>query len=308
MQSGIDSSLAREVSLIDYSLAHLDGHFSDPNAVKILQTHALHYATSVFEGIRVYNGNIFLLEQHINRLFNSAKIIGLSPSLSTNECADVLIDLVTRSGLSNAYLRPIFFLGGDDLGVFAPNNITRFGALIWEWPSIFGESSNKVGISLSTQVPYRRPPDICMPSEAKSSAGYLVGNINRRQAVANGYDDALMLTYEGHIAEASGANVFMVKNGRLLTPPPKGILNGITRQVVLSNLPKGLFCKETNISYADFLTADEIFLTGTAYEVMPVRNVDNVKFKPGAVTEAISKIYTTLTQKQLDDGDQNGIN
>ncbi|MEP2781132.1 MAG: aminotransferase class IV [Pseudoruegeria sp.] len=276
-------------------IAYLDGNFITPDQASILSVHALHYASAVFEGIRIYDGQAFMLTAHVERLLQSAEIIGLKPNLTLASCTSILTETIERSGLRNAYLRPIIFQGGPNLGVYAPDNVTRFGALIWEWPSVFGEQRAQTGISLTTDVPYRRAPELCFPSQAKSSAGYMVSGINRRKAELAGFDDALMLTHAGLIAEASGANIFMVHNGELLTPEPHGILNGITRQVVMANLPDGLICRECPLDPSDILEAEEVFLTGTAYEVIPVRQIDNTLFQVGPRTQQIMDIYRSLT-------------
>jgi len=281
--------------IMTYALAFLDDRFTNPDEADILTVHALHYATAVFEGIRVYDGRAFKLAEHVERLLRSALVIGLQPDIDAGRCAVVLEEMIMRSGLRNAYLRPVMFQGGVDLGVHAPSNKTRFGALIWDWPTVFGVSAMQKGIALTTQVPYRRPPPSCFPTEAKSSAGYLTGAVNRRHAAEAGFDDALMLTHDGFVAEASGANIFAFHSGALLTPRPSGILDGITRQTVMAHLPEGLTCRECDLDLSTLLEADEVFLTGTAYEIMPVRAIDGTRFQPGPQTRLIADIYQTLT-------------
>jgi len=278
-----------------YELAYLDGNFSNIENVDILQIHALHYASSVFEGIRVYSGRAFMLDAHVDRLLRSAEIIGLNPGFDRNHCRSVLEKTIALSRLGDAYLRPVIFQGGPDLGVHAPNNTTHFGVLIWDWPAVFGDASAQQGISLTSRVPYRRPPEVSFPSQAKSSAGYLIGGINRRHAVKAGFDDALMLTHDGLVAEATGANIFAIRNGKVITPRPNGFLNGITRQVVIANLPGDLDFEECDLEFGTLLAAEEIFLAGTAYEIMPVRQVDDVIFAPGPQTQRIAAIYRSLT-------------
>lgn len=281
--------------MTDCASAFLDGVFVDARDAGILQVHALHYASSVFEGIRAYNGRAFLLGAHVNRLLHSAEIIGLRCDLDEAQCTEIIEEMIARSGLKDSYIRPLIFKGGPDLGVFAPTNSTRFGVLVWDWPNLFGDAGTREGISLTTHVPYRRPPESCFPSEAKASAGYLIGCINRNQAVTAGFDDALMLTHDGFVAEASGANIFALCADRLLTPRPKGILNGITRQVVINHLPPDLCFEERDIDPATLKNADEVFLTGTAYEIMPVRRIDDVAFTLGPLTRRIAETYRSLT-------------
>lgn len=278
-----------------YSIAYLDGAFVSADDATILQTHALHYATAVFEGIRVYDGHAFLLEAHVERLLRSARLIGLEPALSEDGYIAILKETIARSGLSNAYLRPVIYQGGPDLGVYAPNNKVSFGVLIWDWPAVFGAEGVSRGIAITTKVPYQRPSPACFPSEAKSSAGYLIGGINRREAAKAGFDDALMLTYDGFVAEASGANIFAVYEGKVVTPKPIGILNGITRQTVIQNLPADFSIDEIDLELSTLLKADEVFLTGTAYEIMPVRQIDDATFVPGPLTARMAEIYRSLT-------------
>lgn len=281
--------------MTDYALAFLDGNFIDAREAGILQVHALHYASSVFEGIRVYDGRAFMLDAHVIRLLRSAEIVGLQCGLDKARCMEILEEAVTRSRLVNSYMRPVVFNGGPDLGVFAPTNATRFGVLVWDWPSPFGDEEIREGISLTTRVPYRRPPESCFPSEAKASAGYLVGCINRQHSAIAGFDDALMLTHDGFVAEASGANIFALCAGKLLTPRPKGILNGITRQVVINHMPPDVCVEERDLDLATLKNADEVFLTGTAYEIMPVRRIDDFAFSPGPLTRRIAETYRSLT-------------
>lgn len=281
------------------NIAFLDGDFTTLDQADILSVHALHYASAVFEGIRVYDGQAFMLTAHVERLLQSASIIGLKLDLTLEKCLAILTEMIKRSGLRNAYLRPIVFQGGPDLGVHAPGNATRFGALIWDWPDVFGAKGARDGITLTTRVPFKRPPEACFPSQAKSSAGYMIGGINRRQAVQAGFDDALMLTNSGHVAEASGANIFAIRKGELLTPEPIGILNGITRQVVMANLPDGMMCRECALELSMLLDAEEVFLTGSAYEVIPVRQIDEAIYQIGPQTRRVMQVYRSLTSKSL---------
>ena len=295
VQNSISFDLRRGAFMTDCASAFLDGDFIDTKEAGILQVHALHYASSVFEGVRAYNGRAFMLGAHVSRLLRSAEIVGLRCDLDEARCTETIEETIARSGLKDSYIRPLIFNGGPDLGVFAPTNSTRFGVLVWDWSNLFGDAGTREGISLTTRVPYRRPPESCFPSEAKASAGYLAGCINRHHAATAGFDDALMLTHDGFVAEASGANIFALWAGTLLTPRPKGILNGITRQVVINHLPPDLCFEERDIDPATLKNADEVFLTGTAYEIMPVRRIDDVAFAPGPLTRRIAENYRSLT-------------
>jgi len=276
-------------------IAYLDGSFADTKNIGFLRTHALHYGTSVFEGIRVYDARPFQLEAHMERMMRSAEIIRLIAPLSKAETIDINLELIRRSGLGNCYLRPVMFRSGPDLGVYAPENPVSFGVLIWDWPAIFGAEAARRGIALTSRVPYRRPPPAGFPSEAKSSASYLIGAINRQVAAEAGYDDSLILTHDGFVGEASGANLFVVQDGVVRTPPPEGFLDGLTRQTVIGQLLDGRRLEVTRLTLDDVYAADEVFLTGTAYEIMPVRRIDDRDFTPGPVTLRIAEAFRDLT-------------
>ncbi|WP_417766955.1 aminotransferase class IV [Stappia sp.] len=277
-------------------LAYQDGRFIEHGSANLLWTHALHYATSVFEGIRVYGGAPFLLSEHIQRLYRSCELVGLDFHMPIDECIGLCREIILRSNLEEAYLRPVVYNAGPDLGVHAPANDTRLGLLIWEWPSVFGGDASRRGLALSSDVPWRRPAPQSFPVQAKASAGYLLGSINRRIAEKAGFDDALVLTHDGMVAEATGANIFIVRNGRVATPPATSFLDGLTRRTVIGLLDGVAPLDVIPLTLADLHQADEIFLTGTAYEVMPVGRLDSRTLPCGPLTTDLRDRYLHLTR------------
>lgn len=277
-------------------LAYQDGRFVEHGSASLLWTHALHYATSVFEGVRVYGGAPFLLREHIQRLYRSCELVGLDFRMPVTECIDLCREIIVLSKLDDAYLRPVVYNAGPDLGVHAPANDTRLGLLIWEWPAVFGDNASQRGLALSSDVPWRRPSPESFPVQAKASAGYLLGSINRRAAEKAGFDDALVLTHDGMVAEATGANIFIVRNGRVATPPAISFLDGLTRRTVIDLLDGVAPLDVVPLTLADLNQADEIFLTGTAYEVMPVSRLDSRILPCGPLTTGLRDRYLQLTR------------
>jgi branched-chain amino acid aminotransferase len=277
-------------------LAYQDGRFIEHGSANLLWTHALHYATSVFEGVRIYGGAPFLLREHIQRLYRSCELVGLDFHMPVTECIDLCREIIVRSQLDDAYLRPVVYNAGPDLGVHAPANDTRLGLLIWEWPAVFGDNASRRGLALSSDVPWRRPSPQSFPVQAKASAGYLLGSINRRAAEKAGFDDALVLTHDGMVAEATGANIFIVRDGRVATPPATSFLDGLTRRTVIDLLDGIAPLDVVPLTLADLNQADEIFLTGTAYEVMPVSRLDSRTLPCGPLTAGLRDRYLQLTR------------
>ncbi len=274
---------------------YYQGVYAEAEKYPFLLAHALHYATSVFEGIRVYNGAPFLLEEHLSRLITSCELIGIDCPATVQELSKICYNLIDKTGVQNAYLRPVVFKGGPDLGVYAPKNTIELSVIIWEWPSVFGAAAVSKGISLTSDIPYRRPPPTCFPTQAKSSAAYLIGAINRQKAENDGFNDALLFTHAGMVAEATGANIFLVNGNTVTTPPANDFLNGLTRQTVIGLLASGQV-EEREITLDDVKSADEVFLTGTAYEVIGVSKIDDCEKSVGQFTSNIRNAYLKLTK------------
>lgn len=257
-------------------------------------THGLHYASCVFEGERVYNGQIFKSQQHTQRLHHSANLIDMEMPYSVADIEAAKHDLLEKNGLTNAYIRVFAWRDGEVMGISAKGATTSVAITMWEWPSYFPPELRETGISLQTSH-WRKPSPETAPSHSKAAALYAIGTMAKDKAGANGYHDALMLDYRGYVAEASGANIFMVKDGELYTPTPDCFLNGITRQTIIELAPQnGITVHEKHIMPDELMQADEIFVTGTAAEVTAVGKIDDKNFTVGPVTRKLRDAYTDL--------------
>src|SRR5690606_108316 len=211
----------------------LDGEFVDWKDAKVhVLTHGLHYASAVFEGERAYGGEIFKLNEHTERLHESARILGFEIPFSVAEINDACRELLTKQGFEDAYVRPIAWRGSESLGVSAQNNRIHLAIAIWQWPSYFSPEEKMKGIRLDI-AEYCRPDPRTPPSRSKAAGLYMFCTISKQAAEAKGYADALMLDWRGQVAEATGANVFFVKDGALHTPKPDCFLDGITRRTII---------------------------------------------------------------------------
>lgn len=253
--------------------------------------HGLHYGGSVFEGIRMYGGKIFKLEEHTDRLIKSASAIGMPITYTPDEINRATRDIVEKNGLSDGYIRPFAWRGSEEMGIGASTCSTHLAIACWSWGNYFGGTE---GISLRTSH-WRKPAPDTAPTTSKCAALYVVGTMAKHESVKAGYTDALMLDYRGYVAESTGANIFMVKDGKLLTPIADCFLNGITRQTVIQ-LAKdnGIEVEETRIMPDDILKADEVFVTGTAAEITPVNKIDDTIFPVGPVTMKLRTLYHEL--------------
>lgn len=270
----------------------MDGEYIAWREAKIhVLTHSLHYGGAVFEGIRAYNGAIFKLAEHSNRLIESARIVGYKLPYSLEELNQATIDCFNKSGFKDAYLRPFAWRGAQEMGIGAKNCKIHMAIAAWEWPNYFPKELVENGITLKTCC-WRRPPPECAPVHAKTSGLYTISTLSKHQAEAAGYHDALMLDYQGRVSECSGANFFVVKDKKITTPRPDCFLNGITKQTVMK-LATGLgySVEEKIVMPEDALKADELFVTGTAYEVLPIAKLDDTKFKAGPVTQKLRQAY-----------------
>jgi branched-chain amino acid aminotransferase len=273
-----------------------DGRMLDwKNANLHVLTHALHYASSVFEGERVYSGNIFKLREHTNRLINSAKIMGFEIPYSADEIDTACIQACEANNIIDGYVRPIAWRGSEMMGVSAQDTTIHLAIAVWAWPSYFSPESRDKGISLKTS-PWRRPPPDTAPVHAKAAGLYMICTMSKHDAEKAGYDDALMLDWRGYVVEGTGANFFMITRGSIInTPPPDCFLNGITRQTViqLAN-DRDYEIIERHIKPEELKTANEIFVTGTAAEVTPVGKIDNLEFEVGEITKVLRSDYEKL--------------
>src|ERR671921_818443 len=259
-------------------------------------THALHYASCVFEGERVYNGSVFKLTEHSERLAKSAEILGFKLPYSVAEI-DAATNLVVKTqGYTDAYLRPVAWRGSEMMGVSAQQNQIHLAIASWEWPSYFDPVQRLKGIRLDL-AEYRRPDPATAPSKSKAAGLYMICTVSKHKAERKGYADALMLDWQGRVAECTGANVFFVKDGRIHTPTADCFLAGITRQTVIDLARRrGFEVEERRIQPDELETFNECFITGTAAEVTPVSEIGPYRFQPGNMTKVLMEDYSAEVQ------------
>lgn len=259
-------------------------------------THGLHYASAVFEGERCYSGNIFKSTEHSQRLIRSADLIDMKMTMTVDQINQAKEEILAANKLTDAYLRPVAWRGSEQMGISAQATLTHVAIACWEWPSYFSPEMREKGISLQTGK-WRAPMPDTAPTASKASCLYATHTMSKHAAEANGYTDALMLDYRGYVAEATGANLFMVKDGQIKTPIPDCFLNGLTRQTVIGLAKQlGLPLEETHIKPDELHKADEVFLTGTAAEVTAVGKIDDTIYKVGPVTRQLRDAYESLVR------------
>ncbi|HMK33267.1 MAG TPA: branched-chain amino acid transaminase [Nitrosopumilaceae archaeon] len=265
-------------------------------------THALHYSTAVFEGIRCYNtpkgSMIFRLSEHVDRLFKSAKMYSMKLPYSKNEISKAIIETVKASKLKECYIRPIAYYSYGVLGLTPTPNKIDVAIACWEWK--LGESSaGKVRGARCKVSSWLRIDSRSQPMQAKAASNYANAALARVEALKDGYDEAIMLNYSGKVSEGSAENIFLVNNDEIVTPPlSAGILNGITRDSVI-NIAKadGISVTEANIDREDLYVSDEVFMTGTAAEVKSVTEIDNITIgngKPGKITRMLQNAFLNV--------------
>jgi branched-chain amino acid aminotransferase len=258
-------------------------------------THGLHYASAVFEGERAYNGNIFKLEAHTDRLIASAKWLGFDIPYSANQINDASNAVLAANNLVDAYIRPIAWRGSEQLAVSAQLTKIHLAIACWPWPNLFGADRMK-GVRLG-MASWRRPHPQTAPTASKAAGLYMIGTLSKHEAEAAGFDDALMLTWDGFIGEATGANIFFVIDGKLHTPTPDCFLDGITRRTVIALAKaRNIDVIERHIPPEDMQHATEAFLAGTAAEVTPIRQIAAQSFTPGKITESLLSDYEALVR------------
>lgn len=263
-------------------------------------THGLHYASSVFEGERAYGGEIFKLNEHTERLHESARILGFTIPYSVDELNDACRKLLAKQGFQDAYVRPIAWRGSESMGVSAQANKINVAIAIWQWPSYFDPAQKLKGIRLD-MAEYRRPDPKTAPSKSKAAGLYMICTISKHAAEAKGYADALMLDWRGQVAEATGANVFFVENGVIHTPKPDCFLDGITRRTVIDLAKRrGYEVIERVIMPEEMADFEQCFLTGTAAEVTPVSEIGSYKFTVGEIAINLMNDYAAeVTPKKV---------
>jgi len=259
-------------------------------------THALHYASCVFEGERVYGGKVFHLDEHSERLINSAKLLGFEIPIDLKAINDATDAVVKANNIVDGYVRPVAWRGAEQMGVAAQQTKIHMAIATWEWPAYFSPEARLKGIRMTISK-WARPAPNTAPTASKAAGLYMICTLSKHTAEAEGYEDALMLDWRGQIAEATGANVFLAINGELHTPTPDCFLDGITRRTVMG-LARARQIKvvERAIMPDELGKAQEVFLTGTAAEVTPVREIGPYKFTPGRICKQMVEDYEKATR------------
>ena len=260
-------------------------------------THAMHYASSVFEGERAYSGKIFKSRLHSERLLKSARMIDFEIPYSVDEIEKAKYDTLRANGLKDAYVRPVAWRGaGEDMGVASSKNPVNLAVATWSWGNYYGDAKMK-GAKLDV-AKWRRPDPNTAPFEAKAAGLYMIATMSKHTAEANGCSDAMMMDYRGYVAEATGANIFFVKEGEVHTPKPDAFLNGLTRQTVIEMLKTmGVQVHERHILPNELEDFSQCWLTGSAAEITPVGQIGDYNFEVGELTRTVSTNYEQLVRE-----------
>lgn len=277
----------------------INGEFVDwADANVHVLTHGLHYASCVFEGQRVYGGDIFKLEEHTARLFNSARLLDFEIPYTEEQINAANRDVVLRNKIVDGYVRPVAWRGSEMMGVSAQANKINVSIAVWQWPSYFDPEARAKGIKLGVSK-WRRPDPRTAPVHSKAAGLYMICTLSKHAAEAQGCHDALMYDWRGQIAEATGANIFFVKDGKLHTPTPDCFLDGITRRSVMELAQaRGIEIVERAIMPEEMAGFSECFLTGTAAEVTPVGEIGEYRFVPGQITAQLIADFETLVRRR----------
>jgi branched-chain amino acid aminotransferase len=253
-------------------------------------THGLHYGSCVFEGERCYAGRVFKSAEHSQRLLDSGRMLGFEVPCSVAELDAAKAALIAKMGFKDCYVRPLAWRGSEQMGVSAQQSRINVAIAVWEWGAYYSDLR-------LTRAPYNRPAPNTAPVHAKAAGLYMICTISKHAAEAKGFGDALMLDYRGYLAETTGANLFLVMNGEIHTPKPDCFLNGITRRTVIELAKqRGFNVIERHIMPAELPDAQEIFVTGTAAEVTPVRAIDDLRYQLGPVTRQLIDDYQGATR------------
>lgn len=280
----------------------MDGKFVPWKDAKThVLTHTLHYGLGVFEGLRAYHTNkgsaIFRLYAHTDRLFNSAHILGMTIPFDKETINNACLECISKNDLSSAYIRPMCFYGAQSMGLRTDKLKTHVVVAAWSWDSYLGNDSLEKGIRVKTSSYTRHHINTAM-CKAKANGNYLNSILALQEALQHGYDEALLLDNQGYVAEGSGENIFIIRNGRLFTPDPSSALEGITRDTIFYLAKReGLEVCEKRITRDECYIADEAFFTGTAAEVAPILELDGRIIgggRRGKITETLQKLYFDL--------------
>ncbi|MGO8833112.1 MAG: branched-chain amino acid aminotransferase [Roseiarcus sp.] len=255
-------------------------------------THAMHYGSAVFEGERAYGGVIFKSSKHSERLKESARILDFEVPYSAGQIDAAKALVLQKSGFADAYVRPIAWRGSEMMGVSAQHNTIHLAIAAWDWPSYFDPAQRMKGIRLDV-ADYRRPDPATAPCRSKAAGLYMICTISKHKAERRGYADALMLDWQGRVAECTGANVFFIRDGVLHTPIADCFLDGVTRQTAIELARRrGVEVAERRIMPDELSSFSECFITGTAAEITPVSEIGPHQFKPGNLTSALIDDYS----------------
>jgi branched-chain amino acid aminotransferase len=273
-----------------------NGHLRPWRDAKLhVLSHGLHYGSAVFEGERAYSGNIFKLRAHSERLKRSAELLGYTIPWSVEAIDEACRATLAANNLTDAYVRPIAWRGSEQLAVSAKLTSINLAIAVWAWPNLFG-ANRMQGVRLG-HATWKRPHPETAPTASKAAGLYMIGTMSKHQAEDQGFDDALMLDWRGHVSEATGANIFFVIDGELHTPTPDCFLDGITRRTVMALARRHqIKVVERTILPEEIAGASEVFLAGTAAEVTPVRQIGELQFTPGPITERLLHEYEALVQ------------
>jgi len=272
-------------------------------------SHVVHYGSSVFEGIRCYNNEngsaVFRLEEHIERLFDSGRIYRMEIPFTKEEICEAVLDTIKTNKLKECYIRPVVFRGYGELGVNPLKNPLEVVIAVWEWGSYLGQEALELGVDVGVSTWRRMAPDT-LPNMAKAGANYMNSQLVKMEALENGYDEGIMLDYQGMVSEGSGENIFIIKDNIIYTPSiSSSLLKGITRDSIIQlAIEMGLEVREEQIPREMLYMADEIFFTGTAAEVTPVRSVDRITIgsgKRGPITEKLQKSFFEILEGEVKD-------
>ena len=280
-----DGKIWVDGTLVDWRLAQVH-----------VMTHAMHYASSVFEGERAYGGKVFKSREHSARLIESGRLIDFDIPYTVDEIEKAKQDTLEANRLSDAYVRALAWRGaGEDMGVASARNPVHLAVAVWSWGNYYGDAKMK-GAKLDI-AKWRRPDPATAPSQAKAAGLYMIATMSKHAAEAKGCSDAMMFDYRGYIAEATGANIFFVKDGEVHTPLADAFLNGLTRQAVIEMLQaKGIIVHERHIMPEELEDFEQCWLTGTAAEVTPVGQIGDYNFEVGALTQDVAQSYEALVR------------
>ncbi len=277
----------------------MNGSFVKWDDAKVhILTHTLHYGTGVFEGIRCYKTDtgsaVFRLQEHVDRLFDSAHILQMELPFTREAVNEAILETIRVNKIDACYIRPLAFIGYGAMGIFPKENPVELSIAVWPWGSYLGEEGLKNGIRVKVSS-YNRPHVNATMVRAKTTANYANSLLAKREALKDGYDEAMLLDTDGYVAEGSGENVFMARKGVIKTPPLTSILEGITRETIMQlAAERGMRLVEERITRDELYIADEAFFTGTAAEITPIREVDNRAIgtgKPGPVTKELQAAF-----------------